>query len=259
MDIKEYIDSGIVAAYVLELASESEQKEFESLCKQYPELREAKRSFELQLEDQLMKEAVPVPEGLKESILGSLGQLHADKTPPPAIETQKPTRKMNWWKMLAAACIVLLAGSIYFTSVARKKYQALQTENTHLKQRLDGLSNTNPLLQLDPLVQKPSVKLTALMKPNDPSHCLAHVYWDTATASTFLLIGNIPPQLSQKQFHLWALADKQAINLGMFDAQKRGQLLKMKDLYAANEFVITIEEGETTTPRLDATYAIGKL
>ncbi len=260
MNIKDYIESGIVATYVLGLASEAEQKEFESLCKQYPELIEAKRSFERALEDQLMKEAVPVPDGIKERVLDSIKKHDTNNMIRRESEYKTPVRKMNAWKMVAAACIFLLAGSIYFAYFFREKYQKSQKENTELKHSLEKSSYTNPLLALDPIVQKPSVKWAAMIEPKDSSHCMAHIYWDTVSAKTFLLIGNIPRPVAENQFQLWALADNHAINLGMFDIKKQGKLVQMKNVHKANTFVITIEQKSgSLAPSMQAMYAIGKL
>ncbi len=260
MNIKEYIESGIVAAYVLELASEGEQKEFESMCNQYPELIEAKRSFELALEDQLMKEAVPVPVGLKEKILGSVNKTGADNTHRPEGEYKTPVRKMNVWKIVAAACILLLTGSIYFGYFFSEKYQKLQKENIELKNSLNKSGYTNPIMAIDPIVQKPSVKWSAMLEPKDSSHCMAHIYWDSVSAKTFLLVGNIPQPVSDMQFQLWALLDNHVINLGMFDIKKQGQLVQMKNVQKAKTFIITIEQkGGSLAPSIEAIYAVGKL
>jgi anti-sigma-K factor RskA len=250
----------VVAAYVLGLASEAEQKEFDSLCKQYPELIKAKRSFELALEDQLMKEAVPVPDGMIKKVLGSLKKPDAKNIYTPERESKPRFRKMNAWKMIAAACILLLTGSIYFGYFFSKKYQKLQEENAELKHSINRSTHTNPFLALDPIVQKPSVKWLAMMEPKDPSHCLAHIYWDSVSAKTFLLVGNIPQPVSDKHFQLWALLSNHPINLGMFDIKKQGKLIRMKNVQRADMFIITIEQkGGSPAPSMQTMYAVGKL
>lgn len=261
MNIKDYIESGIVATYVLGLATEAEQKEFESLCKQYPELNEAKRSFELALEDQLLKEAVLVPEGLKERVLGSLKKSPGNNMHRTEREHKTPLRKMNVWKRATVLCILLLlTGSVYFTYFLREKYQKLQKENAELKYSLEKSSYTNPLLAVNPIIQKPSVKWAAMIEPKNSSHCLAHVYWDSVSAKTFLLIGNIPQPLSERHFHLWALSDNQAVDLGVFDIKKQCQLIQMKNVLKATTFIITIEpKGRSLAPSMQAMYATGKL
>ena len=115
MNIKEYIESGIIGTYVLGLATEAEQTEFEYLCSHNPELREAKRLFELTLETQLIKEAVPLPAGLKEKILKALDNPVSGSTERAEEQPNTPIRTLNVWKMLSAACVLLLAGSMFLS------------------------------------------------------------------------------------------------------------------------------------------------
>jgi hypothetical protein len=62
LNVKKYILSGIIESYVLGLTTEAEQQEFEGLCKQYPEIAQAKLEFELSLETLLIKNTiVPFP------------------------------------------------------------------------------------------------------------------------------------------------------------------------------------------------------
>jgi hypothetical protein len=96
--------------------------------------------------------------------------------------------------------------------------------------------------------------------PANSSHCMAHIFWDSLSTNTFLLIGNIPQSVSDKQFQLWALMDNQPINLGVFDSKKEGQLIQMANVDKAKDFVITMEQkGGSLTPTMEALYAIGKL
>jgi len=128
MDIKEYINSGIIATYVLGLASEAEEKEFEQLSEQYPELIEAKKLFELSLEKQIIEEAVVIPEGLKDKILGSVLNNDQNNLIQPKGKLKMPFRKIRICKMAATACFLLLLTSIYCTFRYREKYYKLKRE-----------------------------------------------------------------------------------------------------------------------------------
>ena len=261
MNIKSYIDSGVIASYVLGLASEAEQQEFEGLCKLYPELAEAKRLFEAELEERLIKEAVPVPAGLKEDILRSLDNSFGANIEKPNGQRayNTPVRKMNAWKLVAAACILLLVASLYTTYFYQQKYLAIQHKHVN-DQRLQDPIYTNPLMAIDTIVTKSSVKWSALIEPKKPSHCMGHVYWDTISSNTFLLVGNIPPPVADEQFQLWALQGEKAINLGMFNINHKGKLVQMKSVPEANTFVITMEQkGGSLAPSKDAIYAMGKM
>jgi hypothetical protein len=257
MDIKEYIESGIINTIVLGLASEEEQKEFEQLSKQYPELIEAKKLFELSLENQLIKEAAVIPARLKDNILGSFRNNDLDNLSSSKRELHIPFQKLNVWKLAAAACLLLLLTSLYFTYSYREKYRQLLVKNKEIN--VNDV-HTNPFIILDPIVKKPSVKPSALLEKSNPARCAAHVYWDTVSANTYLLVGNISQKLIDKQLQLWAIENNQPISLGVFDASKQGQLLQMKNAKEAKMFMITIEQkGGSITPSMERIYAVGNL
>ncbi len=259
MNIKEYIESGVVENYVLGLASKTEQQEFESLCSQHPELIQAKRSFELVLEAQMLKEAMAPPADLKDKILRSLN-IPGEDSLPKQKKYNTPVRKINIWKLAAAVCILLLTGSIFLGYSIRNRYLKLQMANIELKNRFINSGNTNGIVALTPIVQKPFIKWSTMVEPANSSHCMAHIFWDSLSTNTFLLIGNIPQSVSDKQFQLWALMDNQPINLGVFDSKKEGQLIQMANVDKAKNFVITMEQkGGSLTPTMEALYAIGKL
>lgn len=57
MNIDQYILSGIIESYVLGIADEVERREFEQLCRLYPQLVEERNKFELELERYLLAHA----------------------------------------------------------------------------------------------------------------------------------------------------------------------------------------------------------
>ncbi|MGZ8510306.1 MAG: hypothetical protein ACXWWA_08015, partial [Chitinophagaceae bacterium] len=61
MNVKEYIQSGIVESCVLGLATDAERQEFEQFCVDYPEIAEARDAFERSLEKQLLHDGVQPP------------------------------------------------------------------------------------------------------------------------------------------------------------------------------------------------------
>ncbi len=265
MNIKEYIESGIVGSYVLGLASEAEQHEFKSLCGEYPELIEAMRSFELALEAQMIREAVAPPADLKQEILSSLNQPGTDNKNQRQLLNNSSVYKMNVWKSAAAACALLLACTIYFAYSLNEKYKHLQTANAQLENSINQSGKPNPFEALNPIVQKSSVKWSAMLEPKDPLHCMAHIYWDSVSTNTFLLIGNIPQTVADRHFQLWAIINNNPIYLGVFDRTKQGQLVQMKNVQIKNvqtpkKFIITIQpKDERTTPAIKEVYAVGKI
>ena len=119
MDINSYISSGIIETYVMGLCSPEEKIEMESLRHQYPQLNEAVLQYEIDLENDLLKNATPPGTEVDEQVLRSLRSLNTpvvDLNPPPF-----KTKKLNWLKPVAAAAILLLAVSSIFNYVLYKK------------------------------------------------------------------------------------------------------------------------------------------
>lgn len=80
MNIKEYISSGIIQSYVLNLADAAERAEFEKLCAQYPELVAERKAFEEALEKFALQQAVIPPQQLKDRLLEAIRNASLDQS-----------------------------------------------------------------------------------------------------------------------------------------------------------------------------------
>jgi len=263
VNVKEYILSGVVESYVLGLATEAEQQEFEALCKQYPEIAQAKLDFELSLEAQLMRDPIALPGVIKERVFQSLDTSASNISYQEIEDSEVPVRRMNVWKWVAAASILLLAGAGYLALTYNDKYQRLQQANTELKNQLDQ-SNAR-ITELDKTaqtLQNPDLKTATLQGTANAPGSFANVYWDTATKDVWLLINNMPAPVSEKQYQLWALLNGKPIDLGVIEPNiwQEKLLVKMKNVQGAEAFAITLEpQGGSTSPTMEKMYVMGKL
>ncbi len=264
MNIKEYISSGIVESYVLGLASPEERTEFEQMCKQYPEVLAARDAFELAIEKQAMDNAIAPPASLKNKILGAIdSSSSATKVIP--MQGSTPVRNMNWLKYSAAACLLLLAGSIYFNVSLSNKNKALEANNKTLESNYNNtvaeLSDIKKDIEV--LQSNPNVKMAAMGGlPVSPTS-FATVYWDTTSHDVYLLANNLPAPPSDKQYQLWALLDGKPIDLGMldYDLKQKKLLVRMKNASGAQAFAVTLEKKDRPNPSLPGgdMYVMGKL
>jgi anti-sigma-K factor RskA len=255
VDIKEYISSGIAESYVLGLASPEERREFEHLCTQYPELLKARIAFELAIEKQAMDNAIAPPAGLKNKILAELDSPAAAKV----ITIQPATVKnLNWLKYAAAACVALLAGSIYLNVSLSNKNKSLQNNYNNTVAELSDIKKDIQVLQ-----SNPNVKMAAMGGLEVSPKSFATVYWDTSSHDVWLLANNLPAPPSDKQYQLWALLDGKPIDLGMldYDLKQKKLLVRMKNASGAQAFAVTLEKKgrpDPSTPGGDM-YVMGKL
>ncbi|HVE60716.1 MAG TPA: anti-sigma factor [Chitinophagaceae bacterium] len=263
MTIKEYILSGMVESYVLGLATEAEQHEFEALVKQYPELAQAKLDFELSLETQLMRDSIAPPIAIKEKIIQSLDTSASNISYQETEEFETPVRRMNAWKWIAAASFLLLLGVGYWAFSVNTKYQDLQQANAELKDQLG--QSTEKVAELNKTAQtlkNPVLRTATLHGTAHAPGSFANVYWDTTTKDVWLLINNMPDPVSDNQYQLWALLDGKPIDLGVIDSGVWQQklLVKMKNVQGAEAFAITLEpQGGSASPTMEKMYVSGKL
>lgn len=242
MNVKEYISSGIVESYIMGLASEIERQEFEANCTQYPEIAEARNTFELALEEQLLKDPIAVPGILKGQIDEKIKSSAFESTTAELEEERTPVRRIGTWRWIAAASLILLAVSVYWAVTTNKKYQDLQTKNKELENQVQQSTAQIDEMQddLDKLRNHP-MKTAALKGADDQAYAI--VYWDSVSTSkdVYLMINNLPQPASDKQYQLWALLNGQPINLGMIEATQKRLLYRMKNVQNAQAFAITLE------------------
>jgi anti-sigma-K factor RskA len=235
VNVQEYISSGIVESYVLGLAADEERGEFEQLCLQYPELVKARTAFELLLEKQAMENAVAPAAALKQKIWNEIPL------------QQAPVRKINWLRYAAAACVVLLAGSVYLNITLSNKNKKLTGEYNNSMAELNMLKE-----DMDMLTNKPQVRMASLKGLEASPQSYTTVYWDSTSHDVYLLVNNLPKPPTDKQYQLWALADGQPIDLGFigdsYFVKKDRILIKAKNVQKAQAFAITLEKKNRPNP-----------
>lgn len=224
------------------LLTETERQEFEVNCAQYPEITAARNAFEISLEDQLLKDAKPAPQHLKQLIQNKIKNADTDINDEELVEERTPIRSMGIWKWMAAASLILFAGAGYWAVTTNNKYENLVVKNKELQNQLLQTTARLDTMNLDAeMLQNPGVKMAAL-KSKDNATAYATIYWDTASASkdVYLMINNLPQTASDKQYQLWALLDGKPIDLGMIEVKQR-LLYRMKNVQNAQAFAITLE------------------
>ncbi len=260
MNVKEYIRSGVIESYVLGIATDAERQEFEQMCASYPEIAEARDAFERSLEAELLQDVAPPPAALKEKIwLQIKPQEDENKgTAYLPLEDETPVRRMNPWKWVAAASLILLAGAGYWAYNTNEKYQeALAGKAATERQLNEALAKAeegkNPFEGL---------KVVAMPATKEAPQAQTFIFWDTASKKdVYMLVKNLPLTPTDKQYQLWALLDGKPIDLGVFDvkAQQTPLMFRMKNVQNAQAFAITLEERGGKPAPEGKMYAVGEL
>ncbi|HEY1202598.1 MAG TPA: anti-sigma factor [Niastella sp.] len=277
MNIQEYISSGIVESYVLGLADEAERAEFEQMCTQYAEVRAARDTFELSLEQHAMAAAVAPPAHIRETVLQQLAagpeDVPAGKTAAPVVQMRLVKRGVlpGAMRYVAAASVVLLMGSmglnVYYFNKYRsfsQRYDQLVAEQTQLAKnngimqtRLDNYEQTMQALNSPYMAQ---IKMEGKAVEASPApDSKATVLWDTRTKDVYLMVNSLPEPQAGMQYQLWAIVDNQPVDAGMLNMEKGHMMVKMKNIPRAQLFAITLEqEGGSPTPK-GKMYVMGKV
>jgi anti-sigma-K factor RskA len=251
VNVQEYISSGIIESYVLGLLSAEESKEFENVCEQYPEVLQARLAFEMDLEKQAQRNAIEPPAQLKDKIFEQFHSLGRVIPLSPSPVRKMSSTSMGWMKYAVAACLLLLAGSIYWNITLFNKNKKLQGDFDSTMTKMNDMENDRGIMQ-----QNPHVKMATMKGTEKAPQAYATVYWDTTSKDVYLLINNLPQPASDKQYQLWALLDGKPIDGGLIDNEffiKQNKLLiRMKNAQGAQAFAITLEKkGGNPTPQGD--------
>jgi anti-sigma-K factor RskA len=229
---------------------------------------QARESFELSLETALLQDAVAPPAVIKgriEETLRAERESYQNNTTG-IEEDETPVRRMNLWKWMAAASVLLLLGTAFWAFSLYNRNKELQNvaqENSSLQNRLDQITaQLNTLKDDAAMLQKPGVRMAALKGTGASPNSYVTVYWDTTSKDAYLMINNLPAPASDQQYQLWALLDGKPVDMGVFNYEIRQEklLVKTKGVQNAQAFAITLEpKGGSPNPTLEKMYVVGKL
>jgi anti-sigma-K factor RskA len=243
--LQEYISSGIIESYVMGMASEKEAAEFEELCRQHPELQEARDRFEMTLEEKAHLNAVPPPHGLKEKIWQAIQEDKHSQTKVVPISSSNSsrssakTRRLIPVKWAVAASIVLLLATGYFIYDSERIKNKL-AEAREKREELARLTEERKRAGLPDNAQPKQVKV------NQPANVPASikVFWDSTNTSVYLVISDLEKLPADQRYQLWSVKAGKYTSRGLFSAPETQDplIMKMDDVQDADSFAISIEK-----------------
>lgn len=266
MDIKEYISSGIIEAYVLNLASEEEVSVLMCISKHNSEVQQAILEAQETLEDFANVQAMSPPAELKSIIWNKISDqanhpiVSAEKTEEliPQSALPSPVRKFSTsnWSIAASILLALSIGAnIYFHNKTTVNQNLL--EQSVSKQE----STQKALLSLEEkwaMLQDPAIKTITLAGVEQHPKLKAHVFWNTNTTDVYLSLENLPPAPEGMQYQLWAIVDGKPVDAGVFPLDHTDRITSMNQIPKAQAFAITLEtKGGNPTPNLSQLYVMG--
>ncbi|QJB31701.1 anti-sigma factor [Chitinophaga oryzae] len=262
MDIKAYIESGIIESYVLGLATPQEADELQRLSQTYPEIATAVAGCEQWLRETSDQYAIPAPEALKARLLVRLEHEFQ-----PAKLPDVRYRRESLFKYAAAILLLLLAASGLLNVYLYSSYRKASRDFVQLQSGIDMMAADNKAFQAKLAVLEQDLRfITApgtLKVPLDGvagrEDYQATLYWNTQTKQVYLTAGRLPAPAPGKQYQLWAIVDGKPVSAGLLNQNCTG-LCMLTPVQQAQAFAITLEKaGGNAAPTLDQMVVLGKV
>ncbi|MFC6268225.1 anti-sigma factor [Frigoriflavimonas asaccharolytica] len=268
MDIKAYIQSGILENHLLGNNSQEENSILECISKNNAEVKSALNELENTLEILADSNSVEPPQHLKSEIFAKLNfATSAPIEETPILNSNIPTHQLNVKQIspdivkgrsnvttwLAAASVVLLmtfGWTMYSNQKMEQSLVAAETQNSLNKKEVEFLANQNTML-----LNANKIQLNGVEKHPD---MVAHIYWD-GSENVYFESGNLPTPPEGKQYQVWAIVDGKPVDLGMYVADGK-KVHSMKSVKNAQAFGITLEkEGGSKTPTMEQMMVMGEV
>ena len=258
MDIKAYIESGILELYVAGQLSEKENQEVYELMQQYPEILQEV----LEIEAAVVKLTAAVsPHAIDfESFKGKLGNSDTK------VVDLKP-RKPNWISYTGWAASILLAGGLLWTlnqkTTLEQQLQTAETDKIYLETQIEDartdLAATKNLLNV---IRDKDIIAVPLGGQGDYANSFAKVYWNKADNTIYLDAEGLPNAPEGKVWQVWSLTlnPLTPTSLGTIDDFNTddNKIFTIANANESQAFGITLEpEGGSESPTMEQLYTLG--
>jgi len=254
MDVKEYIQSGILEEYNLGSLNDQEKREVECMSKIYPEIREALNAIEEDLESFARTYAKKPPASVRNQILAAVKketpdqkvlQLSKDDKKEEVrseVVKSKSSASLTW---LAAAAILGFAFAVWQFYEGQNKaveIATLRSENNKIQSEYQSLEmqfaelNEGMEEMYDPMLQK--VVMNPVMEGVESK---VSVFWNKKNGQVKLDPSTLPEIAENEQYQLWVIRDGKPVDMGILPKDQTGALMASQKTLTGEAFALTIE------------------
>ena len=249
MDLKTYIESGILELYVLGQLSPEEVKEVEDMQVKHVEIQREIHEISISLEKYGQVNAIKAPSHIADRIFDNL----PSKTVSSSVKTEDvPPNGGLTWNILTTlfALLSILGFSMYFI---------LKTEHNRAI-----LKHESDKKVCDSIVQQQQQQFTIINQINDPNNKIIdmtptagyagisiYLHYNKVNKKNFLQLVNLPQITSDQAFQLWSLKDgANPMPLDVF--ADKNKIIEVAFVDNTATYAITIEpKGGSKTPTLE--------
>lgn len=274
MNVREYIESGVIEDYVLGLLTASERSEVENFLLHHSEIGVELESLTTSLSVFALLGAVEPKPYMQQRIWEVVGTPVATLTSYPDANitksiTSKSTFVFKSW--LAYSTVAVLAivsvAAVFWANSANtqlKKINAqiktLQITNHELSQKVIALNSE--IESNNSVYDLPNKQIVELVgKSNKAKNSLAIAIWDQENGDVYLDIKKIPSNPKGTNYQLYAITQiGEEIKLGIINIDKKKQILSVGKIKDAVLFKIVLEnEKRNKSIRVNELFLDGKV
>lgn len=256
MDIKKYIESGILELYIAGSLSEKENEEVYLTIQKNPELL----TEVLSIENAIVKLTAAAKKDSSYSFTNIKEEITNKETK--VIAISKP--KTNWLQFTGWAATILLGSTlIWSVSQNSKLKEQVASEKQQLEKQIENASNS--LAEAEKLItvfrDKDIISIPLAGQAVSPNS-YAKVYWDKKTKSIYLDAKGLPEPPKGKVYQVWSLkmSPLTPTSLGTIDTftADANKIFTIENANESEAFGITLEnEGGSAFPTLEQLYTLG--
>ncbi len=277
MNTREYIESGILEAYILGALSANEAGQVEADVAMYTELAEEMARIETTMQMFATKLAMVPPASTEEKIwsalqyaspqTGNIGsrQVNTPRTIPFQPEYRKP---MKWqyaalWAGLVGS--VLLNGFLWMGKENSKSdVAALSGKVFVLEHQQKDVAELLTDYQKNKTMMADTGMQTIVMHTVQPGHPMAAtLYWSKNKGEAYVSVDGLPAPPKGMQYQLWVMENGKPVDMGVLPnsiANTPAMQKVTKPVTDGQAFAISLEkEGGSPTPTMQNIYVMGKV
>lgn len=266
MKVEEYISSGVLELYVLDLLNTAERRAVQQMVEEHAVVAEELINIELTMQGYAEAHGKKPTNKVKENLLSKL-EFSDDKK----LE-EKPKVIFLRWIAAAASVLLMISLSLNFYQVNKintveNKLADLRSEQSVLAEDYSNVKTQNEEIQNDlakaktrvDLFQNPNIQTVLIKGSNLSPNSFAYINYNKQTKEVILNGIDLPINGPKNQYQLWALVDGTPVDLGVFDSSD--SLLKLsKTVDNPDAFAVTLQDrGGNEAPNLELLYLIGNV
>lgn len=275
MDIKEYISSGILESVILGFASDQEKQEVNCLVSIYPEIKTEMAAIEKAFEKMMFETAIQPDERVRARVLAAISEEQqlpsgnqADQQETKMVQMSAADSRTNPWKWVAAASVVLFAGTGLLWMNANNQSNVLSGQLAAMRQEQEQNAQVLTAMRLEQernrsiqavLTEKSTQNIKMAGMPMDPTASVK-IMWSANENKAVMFAENITVPPTDMQYQLWAIADGKSVSLGLFDYEEVTNMTDPFEVSVENisAFAITMEKkGGSPVPTMENMIVMG--